>query len=205
MFIKICGVKTFEEIEIVERYADATGVIVESNTKRCVSIETAHALIRSTSIPVFVVSTATSIKKWCEIIEKTDADYIQIHSDMPSTKAEILKKSYGVKIAKAFRVPRKSENVVKDVQILSREIEAYPADFYILDTGEGTGKIHDLRISKTVAERYPIILAGGLNPRNVREVLEYVNPWGVDVSSGVEKEGKKNENLVKEFVERVRV
>ncbi|MCX8208021.1 MAG: phosphoribosylanthranilate isomerase, partial [Methanothrix sp.] len=74
----------------------------------------------------------------------------------------------------------------------------------LLDSGCGSGRTHDWRVSKKIAERYPIILAGGLNAENVRTAIEVVKPFGVDVSSGVEKDGIKDEILISEFVRRVK-
>ncbi|RLI84126.1 MAG: N-(5'-phosphoribosyl)anthranilate isomerase, partial [Archaeoglobales archaeon] len=81
------------------------------------------------------------------------------------------------------------------------------ADYYLLDTGAGSGAIHDHRVSREVVKKLKaskVILAGGLNPDNVAEIAGYVKPFGVDVSSGVERNGKKDGKLVKTFVERAK-
>ncbi|MCL4301098.1 MAG: phosphoribosylanthranilate isomerase [Anaerolineae bacterium] len=69
----------------------------------------------------------------------------------------------------------------------------------------GTGHVTDWGMAASIARRYPIMLAGSLTPENVAEAVQMVQPWGVDVSSGVEKEkGKKDHEKVKAFVELVK-
>jgi phosphoribosylanthranilate isomerase len=63
--------------------------------------------------------------------------------------------------------------------------------------------MHDLRVSKIIAGNYDVILAGGLNAENVGEVVRYVKPAGVDVSSGVELNGRKDEKKIREFFEAI--
>ena len=74
----------------------------------------------------------------------------------------------------------------------------------LLDTGAGSGRRHDYRVSAIIARKMPVILAGGLNPENVEEAIRWVKPAGVDVSSGVERNGIKDRCLIEEFVRRVR-
>ncbi|HID42198.1 MAG TPA: N-(5'-phosphoribosyl)anthranilate isomerase, partial [Archaeoglobaceae archaeon] len=66
-------------------------------------------------------------------------------------------------------------------------------------------KVHDLRVSREIFRKVDnAILAGGLNPVNVRGIIEFVKPFGVDVSSGVEKNGVKDPELIRSFVEVVK-
>ncbi len=104
----------------------------------------------------------------------------------------------------AFRVPKFSEKPGLDALRILERIETYRPDLPILDTGRGTGDVHDLRVSREVAEVEEIMLAGGLSPENVRSAVEFVKPWGVDVSGGVERNGGKDESLVRAFVEEVK-
>jgi len=203
MFIKICGIKDERELEIVERYAHATGVIVESESKRRISLDRAKELIEISNIPVFTVSTLGDVKSWSEVIERTGSKYIQIHSDMDVGAIEKLKEEYGVFVMKAFKVVKRSDDPEREGENLIRKIEEYRdvIDKVLLDTGRGCGITHDHRVSRIVARRFDVILAGGLNPDNVREIVEYVRPSGVDVSSGVERDGKKSEDLIRSFVE----
>jgi len=204
MFIKICGIRSSKELEMVERFADATGVVVECESKRKIGLEDAKELIAQAKIPVFVVSTLESFEEWSYVIEKTEASHVQIHTDAINPKdVERIKSEFGVFITKAFKVPKRSENPDVDAVRLIEDIERFDVDMILLDTGKGSGITHDHRVSKIIAEQYDIILAGGLNPKNVAEIVEFVKPFGVDVSSGVELNGKKDEGLIKEFVKEV--
>ena len=201
MFIKICGIKSKEELKIVERYANATGVIVKSESKRQIPLEKAKELMEIANIPVYAVSTVNTYDEWKEIIEKTGTKYIQIHSKMDADEIVKLKNKYNINIIKAFKVPSLSSNPERDAENLINEIKKYTDVCNILlDTGKGCGITHDLRVSKIIAKNFNIILAGGLNPENVKEIVEYVQPYGVDLSIGVEKNNKKDELLIKSFV-----
>jgi phosphoribosylanthranilate isomerase len=75
---------------------------------------------------------------------------------------------------------------------------------FLLDTqsseGGGSGNVFDWGIAREIAARFPVIVAGGLNPENVGKMIGEVKPWGVDVSSGVETQGKKDIKKIEEFV-----
>ncbi len=201
MFVKVCGIKSEEELRVVERYADATGVVVECESKRRISLEKAKEIIDIAKIPVFVVSTLDNFNDWANVIERTNAIHVQIHTDSIGPKdVERIKSEFGVFVMKAFKVPKRSEDPIKDAEKLIDRIEQFEVDRVLLDTGKGSGITHDHRVSKVVAEKFDIVLAGGLNPQNVAEIVNFVRPFGVDVSSGVENNGRKDEMLIKSFV-----
>ncbi len=203
IFVKICGVKSIEELKVVEKYADATGVVVECKSKRRVELDRAKEIIDNSEIPVFAVSTVKTFEEWEKILEKTNAKFVQIHSDINAEVVDKIKET-GVYVMKAFKVPKNSLNPEKDAELLINKIRSFKVDRVLLDTGCGSGELHDLRVSKIVSSKLPIILAGGLTPENVEDIIKTVKPAGVDVSSGVEKDGIKNESLIKKFVEQVR-
>ncbi|ADC66135.1 Phosphoribosylanthranilate isomerase [Ferroglobus placidus DSM 10642] len=202
MIVKICGIKNLKELEIVEKYADFCGVVL-AHSKRRISVERAKEIISVAEIPVFVVSTSTSFDEWASLIQKTDAEFVQVHSD---AEVEVIDriKEMGVVVMKAFRVPEACEDYEEEAERLIGKIKEYKADYILLDTGKGSGKTHDHRVSKIVAEKFEIFIAGGLTPENVSRVVNFVKPSGVDVSSGVEIKGEKDELLVRDFVKKAK-
>ena len=203
MFVKVCGIKSLEELRVVEKYVNATGVVVECESKRRVPIEVARLIVENAEIPVFVVSTLESFEDWANLIEKIDASHVQIHSNAEPEVVDRVREM-GVSVMKAFRVPRSSSNPELEAEKLVKKIREYRVDFILLDTGKGSGKTHDHRISRIIAKRFDVVLAGGLNPENVARIVEFVKPFGVDVSSGVETGGRKDERKIRDFIEALR-
>lgn len=205
LFVKVCGVRDEDELEIVEKFADATGVVVECESKRRISLEKAREIVEIAKIPVFAVSTSDEFEVWGEIIVRSNTSFIQIHSKTINQKViERIKGEFGVYIMKTFEIPISSENPEEDADKIIDEMERYEADRFLLDSGKGSGKIHDLRVSRIIARKFDVLLAGGLNQRNVGRIVRYVRPFGVDVSSGVEKNGRKDQNLIRMFVKEVK-
>jgi phosphoribosylanthranilate isomerase len=80
---------------------------------------------------------------------------------------------------------------------------------FLLDTHSsltygGTGKLFNWDLLKRISPKYPMFIAGGLTPGNVSELVKNIKPWGVDVSSGVETDGKKDSIKIKAFIEAVK-
>ncbi|MEO5899070.1 MAG: phosphoribosylanthranilate isomerase [Ilumatobacteraceae bacterium] len=88
----------------------------------------------------------------------------------------------------------------------ARRVNEYASEYILVDApSPGSGKVFDWSMMEDVPEGPKLILAGGLTPDNVGEAVRIARPWGVDVSSGVEKSpGKKDPRMVKAFIERAR-
>lgn len=199
MKIKICGIRSIEELEFVERYADFAGVVLDPESKRFVDYQKAEEIIKISSIPVFAVLTSENFDSAFKIAERVGADHIQIHTDGFSIQDFERLKEHGFVLAKAFRVSKNSDEYKQEALNIVEKIREFRPNYAILDTGKGSGEMHDLRVSTEVARKEKIILAGGLNPENVRMVVDLVKPFGVDVSSGVERNGRKDLLLVEKF------
>ena len=74
-------------------------------------------------------------------------------------------------------------------------------DAYDPSAPGGTGSSFDWSAAESIVERKGIFLAGGLNPENVSEAVQRLNPWGVDVSSGVETDGSKDPDKIRDFID----
>jgi len=124
---------------------------------------------------------------------------VQLHGDETPDEA-IAYAAYGVEVWKAIRVKKADDLELADV---------YRVDGILLDTAVGghyggTGQTFDWSLLEGTSFNSKLILAGGLNPCNVRQAIVKVRPYAVDVSSGVETDGLKDYRKMKEFVERVR-
>ena len=97
-----------------------------------------------------------------------------------------------------------AEEIIREIEkgynLVSREKLVCLLDSQVKDAYGGTGKGFDRQLAKKVAARFPVIVAGGLTPENVGPLVEEMQPWGVDVSSGVETEGKKDIQKIRKFI-----
>ncbi len=142
------------------------------------------------------------------LAEKIGADTIQIHGEIELEEmAKLRRKRADFFLIKSLIVGKANSNrLFKELEAFSPYVDAFITDTYDPSTGaEGaTGKTHDWEISKQIVRKSsrPVILAGGLNPANVREAVKSVRPAGVDVHTGVEnKTGRKDYELLKKFVD----
>ncbi|MGD9677367.1 MAG: N-(5'-phosphoribosyl)anthranilate isomerase [Vulcanibacillus sp.] len=196
--IKICGLRREEDIWYTNELQPEYGGFVFARSKRQVDIYQAKVLIgkldkRIKKVGVFLNHSEDEIK---QIVEFCNLDIIQLHGD----EGPDFCTQFTQRVWKAFRI--KDETSFK-------QLDNYNVAGYLLDTfaeGEygGTGAIFNWDIvSKLVKDRF-IILAGGLTPNNVIRAIEIINPQVVDVSSGVEIDGIKSFDRMKEFIGNVR-
>lgn len=199
--IKICGITNYEDAAMaVDLGADALGFIFASSPRK---IDTDKAMEIIKKLPPFVKSVGVfvneNIKKVIDIAEYCGLDIIQLHGD---ESPEICRRLMPRAI-KALRI--KNESVTEDYSEYRRNIKAFLLDTYSEKLAGGTGKTFNWDIAvKMKTLGVPIILAGGLNPSNIEDAIQKVNPYGIDVGSGVEeKPGKKDQSLMKELFERL--
>jgi phosphoribosylanthranilate isomerase len=194
--VKICGITRAQDaVAAVRAGADAIGLVF-AKSPRQISPETAKEII--SKIPPFVTPVGLFVNESPERIREIALScgfrVVQLHGDEPP---HYLAELRGFKVIKAFRIEKP-----QDLGALG----AYKADAYLLDAFSpqrrgGTGRTFDWKIALEAKEIGPIILAGGLKPENVARAVSLVEPYGVDVSSGVESApGVKDAALVEEFI-----
>lgn len=198
--IKICGLKRMEDIEAVNRYKPEYIGFVFAKSKRQVTLEQAKHLKNVLNpniqaVGVFVNETIDTIATICQ---QQVIDIVQLHGDEDSFYINALRKYVSVPIIKAIRVQSKEQ---------VQEAMKLPVDYLLCDTYSediygGCGETFSHQLLPEELQQF--FLAGGLHPENVEEVIRKTSPYCVDVSSGVETDGVKDEAKIKEFIEAVR-
>ena len=218
--IKICGItNTDDAMACAELGADMIGFIFADSPRR-VDLDTAAGIIGAlriaasphspspTSHPPSPIPHPLSVGVFTEqaddilrIADECGLDFVQLHGDQSEDFAEAIGPD------RVIRVVRVKDEFSIDSLADYRSAHCYLLDTYRKGKPGGTGETFDwsLAILARNLLRKPIILAGGLNPGNVFDAIMAVQPYGVDVSSGVESSpGKKDFAKVKEFIDHVR-
>ncbi|SNB44647.1 phosphoribosylanthranilate isomerase [Geobacter sp. DSM 9736] len=195
--VKICGITNLDDaLMAVQAGADALGFVFHKRSPRCITPEAAAAVIRE--IPPFVQTVGLFVNEEVEYVNETSdlcrLDLVQLHGDEAPGYCGLVRR----RVIKAFRV--------KDMESLG-PIGNYRVTGYLLDAFSpkaygGTGVAFNWEIAKVAREQFsPIILAGGLTPENVAQAVKAVDPFAVDVSSGVESlPGRKDRDKVASFI-----
>ena len=194
--IKLCGMRRPVDIEVVnELNPDYIGFIFASKSKRYVDPDTAKELksLLSPSIKAVGVFVNEKIENVANLLNNNVIDMAQLHGDEDEAYIAELRKLSDKPIIKALKIT--SEEDIK-------RADASSADFVLLDSGAGSGMVFNWGLIKGI--KRPYFLAGGLNPENVEEAVNALNPYAVDVSSGIETDGFKDRNKMTAFVSNVR-
>ena len=188
-YIKTCGMTRLEDIAAVnEAHPDMCGFIIDfPKSTRSVSaeqqIELASRLDPTIcSVGVFVDAPINQIVALAHI---GSIQAIQLHGNEDEDYIAHLREQCTLPIIKAFQI--------KNANDLAKA-ETSSADMVLLDSGQGSGKSFDWSLLKTFAR--PYLLAGGLYPQTIPEALNNLNPWGVDLSSGLETNGLKDREKI---------
>jgi len=202
--VKICGLTNPKDALVAaEAGADFLGFIFYPPSPRYVTPEQAQEIvtqIRSQSPISNPHLVGVFVDQRPEIVAQTldfcGLDYAQLHGTEPPERVTTLM-DWGLSVIKAFRI-RDGASLV--------EIERYRATAYLLDAyvpGQpgGTGHTFDWALAARARQYGPVILAGGLTPGNVAQAVHQVQPWAVDVSSGVEATpGRKDHDKLRQFI-----
>lgn len=203
----MCGVTRFQDAQVaVDAGIDALGFIFHTGSPRNISPEEARIIIDD--LPPFVDTVGVFVdkkrKEVEEIIQYCRLNYAQLHGDeSPKYCERLVRFAAPCQVLKAFKV---------NATLSAAAIEPYDPHVkgYLLDTFHkqmpgGTGETFDWRLIEKLRLQRPLLLAGGLGPDNILDALSVVQPYGVDVNSGLERRpGIKDHALIRSFVRLVR-
>lgn len=199
MKVKICGISdTYTAIKAAEYGADALGFVF-ARSKRQVNVDQVKEIV--SNIPNQVLKVGVFVNETPEIIrnikKSCQLDFVQLHGEENYYDYE----EFSLQLIKAFGI--KTE---RDVQMAAN----YPSEFLLLDSPKGkyaggNGQIFNWNlINRHQFSNKKIILAGGLTEANVKTAITAVDPYMVDISSGVETNGKKDISKIKRFLDIVK-
>ena len=208
--IKICGIRDkANALAAVEAGADFIGLVF-APSKRQISPAKAREIVSAVKknsdatkvVGVFVNTPSSQVNKLADFCA---LDWIQLSGDESWEYCREIVRP----IIKAIRVGRQSpEELYAELSTGDKSLpqQSFTAllDSQIEGKYGGTGESFDWNLAQQIAKRFPILIAGGLDPQNVAGLIETVAPWGVDVSSGVETGGVKDTSKIKTFIEAVR-
>lgn len=197
--LKICGVTSVAEArELSNLSVDFIGLNFVPTSSRCISVDTAQLIIRELedsavqTVAVFQDQPLTYVHQCLEELHTT---YVQLHG---KETAEYIQK---------VRLPVIKAISVKPSQTVD-ELEHYirncPADYFLLDRSrQGQGKRVSLQLAKQLNSFFPgrIFLSGGLSPENIINTLYQVQPYAIDIASGVSTNHKLDANKVRKCLE----
>ena len=190
--VKFCGMTDPSEIEAVNRLRpDYIGFVFVPWSKRFLEVSRARELKQGLhpSIKAVGVFVDASLEAVAKVAEEGIVDLVQLHGAEDGSYIDELRKFTSKPIIQAFRISSKS-----DVE----RARASKGDLILLDAGAGAGETFDWSLIGSV-ER-PYLLAGGLDAGNAGVAVERLHPYGLDVSSGIETEGRKDEEKMAAFL-----
>lgn len=197
--VKICGLTCVEDaLAAVEAGADALGFVFDRGRHQ-VTPEQARAIIAAlppfvSIVGVFVNEDAAAVRQTAEFCR---LDTLQFQGEESPDYCA----SFSRRVIKGFKI--KDETSLK--RLAEYAVAAYLLDSYVAGQSGGTGRSFNWELARGLSASRPIILAGGLTPANVSRAISVVQPFAVDVSSGVENEsGRKDPQKMIDFVRQAR-
>lgn len=198
--IKICGLSRESDILAVNiAKPDFIGFVFAENRKRTVSFETALNLKKKLdkSIKAVGVFLNNDMELIVSLVQSEIIDIVQLHGDETEEYIRTLKKMINVPIIRAVRV-KCTEDILKADRL---DVDYLLLDTYTKSEYGGTGKTFDWSMIPKISK--PYFLAGGLNIDNISSANK-IGAYCLDVSSGVETDGRKDEQKIIEIVNRIR-
>jgi phosphoribosylanthranilate isomerase len=205
MTVKICGITNQDDATAaVEAGADALGFVFYKKSPRSVEPALARQIIERlppfvTPVGVFVNEDVTVVRR---LMDDCGLAFAQLHGDESAAYCQEL----GRPILKALRVKDRNAFLALAEFRGRAGVRGFVLDAFSDEAYGGTGQVIDWPLAAEIAKATSILLAGGLTPDNVEKAIHAVQPYGVDVSSGVElAPGKKDHEKVRAFIRAVRV
>lgn len=207
--VKICGITNLDDaLMAADLGADALGFNFYERSLRYISPRKARQIINK--LPSFIQTVGIFIedspKEINEICDYAGITTVQLHDEKMSLKDTL---KVVPRIVKTFRVHSKFQ--VSEVKWFYEKtgVNAFLFDAYHEKMLGGTGKQIQIELAKKLTasvEKYAyVIIAGGLNEKNVQSVVKTVKPYAIDVASGIESDiGKKDPKKMKQFIERAK-
>lgn len=173
---------------------DMAGFVFYGPSRRCVTRDAARELGSGldpsiVKVGVFVDEDPLVI---ADLVGSGIIDAVQLHGVEDSAYIHGLRRLVDAPVIKTFLVRDR-----RDIEAANRS----DADYVLLDAGMGSGRTFDWSLLEDMDRDY--ILSGGLNPGNIRDAVKMLHPYGVDVSSGVETDGRKDPSKMSAFLETV--
>ena len=194
--IKLCGLFRPCDIEAANRLRpEYIGFVFAEKSRRYISYEKAAELkaLLSPQIKSVGVFVDEKPERIADLFNKGVIDLAQLHGREDDEYIGQLRMLTDKPLIKAFRIER-----AEDMEKAKKS----SADYILLDSGAGSGRVFNWRIIKDMKK--PWFLAGGLSPDNVKSAIKECLPYAVDVSSGIETDGQKDEEKMAAFVAHVR-
>lgn len=197
--VKICGITNVQDaLHAVNCGADALGFIF-APSKRRVTVDQVRDIVRN--LPPYVTKVGVFVDSDIEEVEQTmsacSLDIAQLHG---SESPEYCHKLFP-RVVKAFKV-RDQESLD---ELPRYKVRGYLLDSYVEGRNGGTGVSFNWDLARDASQFGPVIISGGLHPGNVWLAITMVEPFAVDVCSGVEAvPGKKDPGKVRDFIQAVR-
>lgn len=204
MKVKLCGLSRMEDIRYVNEFGPDYVGFVFAKSRRQVTIVQAATLRKALAasiqaVGVFVNETPETVAR---IARDVSLNAVQLHGDEDAAYIARLRALLppGTNLWKAVRVQKESD--LQNAQSYGADLVLF--DAFSKDAYGGTGKTADWSLFGRVSPPRPFFLAGGLHAGNLREAVELVHPDGVDLSGGIETNGVKDREKIKQILSIIR-
>ena len=203
--VKICGITNAEDAAVaVEAGADALGFVFYRKSPRYIEPTLARQIIMN--LPPLVIPVGVFVDEDQQVIRSLMDDCGLEIAQLHGNESAVYCKELGRTILKALRVKDRSTFLALAEYRGRAGVRGFVLDAFSEQAYGGTGQMIDWQLAAEAAKAANILLAGGLTPDNVTKAIQAVHPYGVDVSSGVERApGKKDHEKVRAFIQAVRV